>query len=742
MSGSQTEGAALTKEGLFRMFAEEACRDGVLEEFEANILLNVARFLRLEKDEAQRILSESKDRYEKGLLGEQRPLEPRCLYQRALAAVYADGKVDHLEEQMLAGLRKMFNITLEEHEGFLKSIGSISAAPEPPVPQHQPGSTTEHLARRLEFNQQKAWFKDQCNWHAPLQRASDEAKQAWRRFLDGLLQSDENEVYNALDAIDDILNQLNSISMPDVLLALGALRWSRVLLKTRFADDDSMSARTWPGADIYNRLCIKMGPILISIDHLRIREGLEEYGSMAFVHLLEDLCMLIERRHAEPMMGLQELLRMLFRVVTKSSVTHLAAELIKPLAAQAHNQGGAVLDNFIEVCLAICDIQPQNHPLVIEANQAILKIAPEKSRFPKDYQPTNRPSCKPGYETAVHRLERLIDEVNQKQENERSLVAALANADLSAIDTITQEVCQVCNNKGLDPQMLLDQYLVAMILPELSGYQRPVIAFFALGNSEGHHEELKGGWIDVLLKPLEQNRLQVIPDFPMFSSTEFLSISSHEAEIKKLKESLHRSGGAYDIALVDPGRKSARIWQQVGDLDPTGTLYRVDRELLPAKNDAEALQSLDNAFAGQPWLSRAMIRKGLIAKRSGDMEAARKAFEKAVEVQPHDPHALTRLGVLDKNETRMESCEELLLKSLKILPTQPSAIVTLGSNMLGKLAGEDSSALPFWDYYIAGLNAFQENGEDFKQIADVSNSFDRTLARNAITIPVDTIFYL
>ncbi|MFZ5952532.1 MAG: tetratricopeptide repeat protein, partial [Candidatus Rifleibacteriota bacterium] len=290
------------------------------------------------------------------------------------------------------------------------------------------------------------------------------------------------------------------------------------------------------------------------------------------------------------------------------------------------------------------------------------------------------------------------------------------------------------------PEAMLERYLLIMILPDLPDYPRPVVAFFALDDSGNHHEELKGGWVNIYLKSPGYDRVQVNPDFPVFPTTEVLSIPLKEAG--RLTDALHRSGGAYDVALIDPGRKGARIWHQVGDLDPTGNIYRVVRELLPENLNDEAARCLDDAVSDQPWLSVGWVHKGLMAKRAGDMAGARKAFEKAIEVQPHDPVAITRLGVLDKNENRMESSEELLLKSLRILPVQPSAICTLGAGMLGRLADGDSKALPVWDYYIGGLHAYNADGQDFSEISKVSASLDRSLATNSKVVPVDSVFYL
>lgn len=751
MNSIPSGASPLTRDELFRMFAEEACRDGKIEEFELKILLNVARFLRLESETAQNILGNARDKFKLGLLGEKRPLEPRALYLRALEAVLADGQVDPIEDQMLAGLRKMFCISIEEHASLMLDMvpsapfveAAEAAAEKAAVIRHQPGATTSHLAQRLEFDAQKNWFHDHCRWFQVEQQASEEAREAWNRFQIGLINQNENEVYDALDAIDDIVASLDSISFADVLLALNAIRWSRCLLKTRFSADHSASARAWPAIRIYERLSIKMGPILISIDHLRIRQGLDEWISPIFVYLLEDLCMLIERRHAEPILPLAGLLHSVFRTAVKCGITHRAADLIAPLSACAYRQGGEVLEYFIELCRFLCDIQPQHHPMVIAADRAIRAIAPEKSVFPADYKPPpNRPSANPVDEASLQQLERLIRDFDQKQESERLLIAALGQADVSAADALKAEIIKSSEDKGVDPQLFLQKYLAISIFPDLSDYPRPVIAVFALGDSSGHQEEMKGGWNRILLKKAELNRLQATPDFPIFPTTTLISFPLSEEEAERLQESLHQSGGAYDVALVDPQRKSARIWHQVGDLDPTGNLHRVERELLPEKKEAEALHCLEEALAKQPWLSGALLHQGLSAKRSGDLEQAEKFFQKALQMQPHDANALARLGVLYKNKNDMKASEKFLLDALKILPVQPSAMMTLAASSIDRLATGDSSALPLWDYYIGGLHAHRGDSDDFREIAAVGDALDRKLARYSQIVPIDCVFYL
>jgi tetratricopeptide (TPR) repeat protein len=550
-------------------------------------------------------------------------------------------------------------------------------------------------------------------------------------------------MYDGLDMIDDILNARGEIAIADVMLALGVLHWSRVLLKTRLSADQAGAAREWPLERLYLRLSIKMGPILISIDDLRIREGIEQLFSSVFVDLLEDLCMLIERNHARPVSMVVEMLRMLFRIAPKAGITHRAADLLTLLAQAAARISGRLLSAFVLACRDLSTLQPQNHPLVIAACQALLAIAPENDRPGKNYQPPiSRPSSNKPYEPALQRLEQLIADVSLKQREELALTAALARIDLSFIGRVVKGVEEDCAKEGIDADMMKNRYVIALLYSELPDYPRPLVAFFALGDTAGHHEEMKGGYPHVLLKKEEDNKLLVHPDFPVSPSTVLFTVPGEVDGVSRLQAALHRSGGAYDVALIAPSLASARIWHLVGDLDPTGNLYEVETRLLPAGNDEAALNCLDSALKSQPWLSGALVQKGLIAKRAGDMALARSLFMQAITLQPHDPIALTRMGVLEKNENELEKCSEYLLKSLKILPVQSSAMITLGANMLTRLAAGDSSALPVWDYYIAGLHAAFGDGPDFLEFEQVSATLDPKLAKTARTIPVDTVFYL
>jgi len=751
MSNEPKLGVPLTCESLYRIIADEICKDGVVESQDILILEKAAIFLHLAPEEARRIAREAWNNRPEMAGEEKRPLDPHLLYATVLRFARSDDEIDHLEEQMLAGLRKLFCISEQEHDAILREQSGeetkeraapkaldVGKAPRVSIP--TPGSTTGTLSLRLDHDPLEAWTEDHRFWYPIARSASDPAREAWETFLRGMTNGDQKTMYAGLDALDDLLNTRGEIMAADALLGLAVLRWSRVLLRTTFSSAEDGEARHWPGMNLYTRLCVKVLAILISLEHLPRIPAIEKGIAMAFVFLLEDLCMLVRCRHAEPIEMLATVIPMVAKISPKSQVMHQAVELFGLLTTMTGRQGGELASAYVAVCREICRAMPQNHPLALATHVSILTLAPKNAVFPANYQVRANTSSSPSCPQAVQRLERLIAETRSLNEEERLLIEALSRTDLKPIDEILSTFTASYREQELDPEMYLFRNLVAMIFPALPEIPRPVVAFFSLGTAGGHHEEMKGGWLPVLLKKTDENRLQAIPDFPLFASTSFMSVPLGEKDAEALSDALDRSGGAYDVVLIDPGRRGARIWHQAGDLDPSGNLYRVERKLLPAEQLEEAEHCLDQALVRHPWMSGAWMRKGVLAKGAGNLKAAREAFDKAVAVQPHDPHSLARLGVLDKVEHRMESSERMLRAALQILPTNPSAIITLASLALGRLVVGENTALPLWDYNVAGLYAGRGDGPDFREIADAS--FDPGLVRKLPVTPVDTVFYL
>lgn len=112
----------LSPEGLFRIVAEEAFRDGVLEGWEAKILQILARFLGLKPETAMGIAHRARQAHQQGKLGEARPLEPSTLYRKVLYFTCHDGRIEESEGQMLLALRKLFKISEEEHTRLFQQV--------------------------------------------------------------------------------------------------------------------------------------------------------------------------------------------------------------------------------------------------------------------------------------------------------------------------------------------------------------------------------------------------------------------------------------------------------------------------------------------------------------------------------------------------------------------------------------------------------------------------------------------
>lgn len=100
----------LSPRELFRLIAQEAYRDGTIDEEELRILRTMGGFLKIEQEVLGAIMKAAKANFDAGALGQPRPLDPRDLYAHALGYVLADGEVDPREQVMLEGLRRVLGL--------------------------------------------------------------------------------------------------------------------------------------------------------------------------------------------------------------------------------------------------------------------------------------------------------------------------------------------------------------------------------------------------------------------------------------------------------------------------------------------------------------------------------------------------------------------------------------------------------------------------------------------------------
>ena len=117
------KGIPLTREGLFQLLTDEVYKDGVVERWEHEALVKTARFLKLPKEEAQAIAGRSKTKYDRGELGDTRPLDPIALYKKVIYFIMSDLEIDDLEMQMIEGLRKVLEISDHSHRAVLSDLG-------------------------------------------------------------------------------------------------------------------------------------------------------------------------------------------------------------------------------------------------------------------------------------------------------------------------------------------------------------------------------------------------------------------------------------------------------------------------------------------------------------------------------------------------------------------------------------------------------------------------------------------
>ena len=112
----------LTRETLFQLVAEEALRDGKVQQFELHLMQQLVEALGLDPIQAEARALEAKQRFHAGVLGEPRPLSRRALYRRALEVVVADGRVDDEERGLLRQLARLLGITQAVHGELSREV--------------------------------------------------------------------------------------------------------------------------------------------------------------------------------------------------------------------------------------------------------------------------------------------------------------------------------------------------------------------------------------------------------------------------------------------------------------------------------------------------------------------------------------------------------------------------------------------------------------------------------------------
>ena len=105
----------------------------------------------------------------------------------------------------------------------------------------------------------------------------------------------------------------------------------------------------------------------------------------------------------------------------------------------------------------------------------------------------------------------------------------------------------------------------------------------------------------------------------------------------------------------------------------------------------DAIADLTKAAEINPNLPDVYSYLGQAQMASGDMKAARDAFEKELAVDPNDFESNVRLAVLLKQDGNYERARELLNRSLLVRPNDPGALYQVGATYLA--AGDMNRAL-------------------------------------------------
>jgi tetratricopeptide (TPR) repeat protein len=99
---------------------------------------------------------------------------------------------------------------------------------------------------------------------------------------------------------------------------------------------------------------------------------------------------------------------------------------------------------------------------------------------------------------------------------------------------------------------------------------------------------------------------------------------------------------------------------------------------------------------------------------SGDMKAARDAFEKELSVNPNDFESNVRLAVLLKQDGNYERAHQLLDRALLVRPKDPGALYQVGATYLA--AGDLNQALSSLEALVKQYPAFLEPHVSLAQV--------------------------
>lgn len=128
----------------------------------------------------------------------------------------------------------------------------------------------------------------------------------------------------------------------------------------------------------------------------------------------------------------------------------------------------------------------------------------------------------------------------------------------------------------------------------------------------------------------------------------------------------------------------------------------------------EAIADLKKAAEINPKLPDVYSYLGQAEMASGDMNAAREAFEKELTGNPNDFESNVRLAVLLKQDGNYDRAHELLHRALLVRPNDPGALYQVGATYLA--AGDMNRALPALESLVKQYPDFLEPHVSLAQV--------------------------
>ncbi|HEV2401265.1 MAG TPA: tetratricopeptide repeat protein [Candidatus Sulfotelmatobacter sp.] len=128
----------------------------------------------------------------------------------------------------------------------------------------------------------------------------------------------------------------------------------------------------------------------------------------------------------------------------------------------------------------------------------------------------------------------------------------------------------------------------------------------------------------------------------------------------------------------------------------------------------EAIADLSKAAAIDPSLPDVYSYLGQAQMASGDMNAARDAFEKELKSNPNDFESNVRLAVLLKQDGNYDRARELLNRALLVRPKDPGALYQVGATYLA--AGDMNRALTSLEALVKEYPDFLEPHVSLAQV--------------------------